>query len=226
MGIGDNIKPIISKIGTLEYEGISASVISQDESVSPTDEDCMVIILADEHRDTATDIAKSFYQAGVLTLIISTAPIISTTSFCDSQSITDIESMYNDVKAILDIITKHGYICLDFNDISLTLRNSGFFKIIETVGKEDGSRVADAISKIDRKFSNHEIASVERIITSIFFNRDMQPTLTMNEIKPLSDFLSNFSDEITSLWGIFHDENMTIGEVRLSTIVAGKDLKL
>lgn len=225
LGIGDNIKPTIDKIEALEYEGVSASIISQDESIVPNDEDRMVIILVDEYKDAAKSIAKGFYQAGVLTLIMTTTPIFDAPSCCDSQSISDIESMYDACKAILDILTKHGYICLDFNDIYYTLSNSGYFKIIETIGNEDGSRVADALSKIGTKLPEQEMASAERIIISIFFNRDMQPPLTMSELKPLDDFLSNFSEEIITLWAIFHDDKIRTDEVRLYTIISGKNLK-
>lgn len=210
----------------LEYERVSASVIIRDEPVAPTDEDRMVIILADEFKDEAKDIAKSFYQAGVLTFIIATVPIIDATLFCDSQSISEIESMDRDVKAILDIIAKPGYICLDFNDISNILRNFGYFRVIETVGKENGLRVSDALSKIDEKLSRQEMALTEKIIMAIFFNRDMQPALTVGEIEPLSDYLSNYPEETTTIWGIFHDDEMTTDEVRLSSIISGKELKI
>lgn len=226
LGIGDNLKPVIEKIVAREYEGVSASVVSKDELIVPTDEDRMVIILADECGETAKDIAKGFYQAGVLTLIITTAPIIDATSFCDSQSISEVESMYNDVKAILDILTRHGYICLDFSDISEILRNSGYFRVIETVGKEDGSRVADALSKIDKKLSGQEMALTEKIIIAIFFNRDIRPAVTVNEVKQLSDYVTGLPEKITTIWAIFHDGEMTTDEVRLSTIISGNKLKL
>lgn len=133
--------------------------------------------------------------------------------------------MDKDAKVILDIIIKQGYICLDFNDISNILSNSGFFKIIETMGKQEGSRVAEALLMIDRKLSEQERASAERIIISLFFNPDVQPAITMDEIKPLSDFLANQPEEITTYWGIFRDDQLTTGEVRLSTIISGKELK-
>lgn len=85
IGIGDTIKPTIDKIEALEYEGVSASLVEQDEIVVPKDEDRMVIILVDELKNSAKDIAKSFYQAGVLTLIMVTSPISDSESFCDSQ---------------------------------------------------------------------------------------------------------------------------------------------
>ncbi|MCM1333080.1 MAG: hypothetical protein NC248_10785 [Bacteroides sp.] len=221
-GTSDSVKPIIDKINDLGYDSVSALTINKDQQPSLTDEDKMVIILVNECKDTAITIARNFYQAGVLTLIISTSFISSETSFCDSQSISEIGSMYQIVKSIFDILTKNCYICLDFNDITYTLHNSGFFKIIETTGKGCDARLADALYQIDKNSVISDKNSVERIIISIFFNRDIQPPLTMKEIQPLSDFISNFPEEINAIYGIFHDEQMATDGIRLSIIVSGK----
>lgn len=225
-GMSKCLKPTIDKINALGYDGVSALIISPEKLPSPTDEDLMVIILADESKDTDMTIAKSFYQAGVLTLIISTSPITSETSFCDAQTISDIKSMYTKVKCILDILTKDSYICIAFSDIAYALRNSGFFKIIETAAKEGEKRIADALSEIESDLSGDEKVSFDRIIISIYFNSGIQPPLSMNEMKPLSDFISSHPEGINAIWGLSHDDRMPSDKIRLTAIVSGKDLKL
>lgn len=116
-GIGDSFKPIINKIGDLGYDGVLATTIRPEQLQSPTEEDRMVIILTDEGNDSVIDAAKSYYQAGVLTLIVSHEQFESQCKFCDAQSVADTVTMYQSVKAILDMIFNNGLIALDFNDI-------------------------------------------------------------------------------------------------------------
>lgn len=224
-GIGDSFKPIINKIGDLGYDGVSATTIRPEQLPSPTEEDRMVIILTDEGNDSVMDAAKSYYQAGVLTLIVSHEQFENQCKFCDVQSVADTETMYQSVKAILDMIFNNGLITLGFNDIHSCLHDSGFFKVIETVGKGGEERVAEAIDKIEDKILTKEKKSIENFIISISFNRDIQPPVNMCEMKALSGFLSSLPEEVNAIWGVFHDDKMPLDEVRLTAIISGKELK-
>lgn len=224
-GIGDSFKPIINKIGDLGYDGVLATTIRPEQLQSPTEEDRMVIILTDEGNDSVIDAAKSYYQAGVLTLIVSHEQFESQCKFCDAQSVADTVTMYQSVKAILDMIFNNGLIALDFNDIHSCLHDSGFFKVIETIGKGGEQRVAEAIAKIEDKILTKEKKAIENFIISISFNRDIQPPVNMCEMKAISDFLSNLPEEVNAIWGVFHDDKMPLDEVRLTAIISGKELK-
>lgn len=225
-GIDECYRQIIEKIDALGYDGVSATVTSPKQLPLPREEDRMVIILADEGSDSLIGAAKSYYQAGILTLIVSHRQFESQSKFCDAQLVTDTEAMYQPVKAVLDIIFNNGHIDLDFNDIRSFLHNSGFFKVVESVGKGDDERMADAISKIENIISQKEKNVIENIIISIFFNSDIQPPLRMSDIKTFSEFLSTLPEEINAIWGVFHDEKMQLDEVRLTAIISGKGLKL
>lgn len=224
LGIGESFKPIIDKIDALGYDGVSAKTIRPEQLPLPVEEDRMVIILADDGNDSVIDAAKSFYQAGVLTLIVSLRQLESQCKFCDAQLMTDTETMYQSVKAILDMIFNNGRIALDFNDIRSSIHDAGFFKVIETIGKGGEQRVADAISKIENIVSPKEMNTIENFIISISFNRDIQPQVTMCEMKILSDFLSKLPEEVNVIWGVFHDDKMPLDEVRLTAILSGKEL--
>ena len=226
LGFGESLKSTIDKIGNLGYEGVSAAIASEDQLPTPTDEDKMVIILVYESIDMAISVAKSFYQAGSLTLIISTQPIDNNSKFCDAQTMVRSEDMLVPVKGILDILLGQGYINLDFNDVACVLRNSVFYKVVEVtgIGKEE-ERIADAISKIEGTISTEEMSSVKNILISIIYNRDIQPPVNVGEIKYLVDYISHLPEEVNAIWGIFHDEKMPTDEVRLSVIVSGKELK-
>lgn len=224
-GIGESFKPIIDKIDALGYDGVSAKTIRPGQLPLPVEEDRMVIILADEGNDSVIDAAKSFYQAGVLTLIVSLIQFESQCKFCDAQLVADTDTMYQSVKAILDMIFNNGLIALDFNDIRSSIHDAGFFKVIETIGKGGEQRVADAISKIENTFSHKEKNAIDNFIISISFNRDIQPQVNMCEMKAISDFLSDLPEEVNAIWGVFHDDKMHLDEVRLTAILSGKELK-
>ena len=224
-GIGESFKPIIDKIDALGYDGVSAKTIRPEQLPLPVEEDRMVIILADEGNDSVSDAAKSFYQAGVLTLIVSHKRFESQSKFCDAQSVVDTDAMYHPVKVILDMIFNNGLIALDFNDIRSCLHDSRSFKVAETTGKGGEQRVADAISKIENIISHKEKNTIENFIISISFNHDIQPPVRMYEMKALSDFLSSLPEEVNAIWGVFHDDKMPLDEVRLTAILSGKELK-
>ena len=224
-GIGESFKPIIDKIGALEYDGVSAKTIRPEQLPSPTEEDRMVIILTGDGNDSVIDAAKSYYQAGVLTFIVSHKRLEGQSKVCDAQLVSDTGNMYQSVKAILDMIFNNGLIALDFNDIRSCLHDSGFFKVVETTGKGSEEREADAISQIENIISHKEKNAIENIIISISFNRDIQPQLNMCEMKILSDFISNLPEEVNAIWGVFHDNKMPLDEVRLTVIFSGKELK-
>ena len=222
-GIDESFKPIIDKIDALRYDGVSAKTIRPEQLPLPVEEDRMVIILADEGNDSVIDAAKSFYQAGVLTLIVSHKRFESQSKFCDAQ-LVDTDAMYHPVKVILDMIFNNGLIAIDFNDIRSCLHDSRFFKVVETTGKGGEQRVADAISKIESIVSPKEMNAIENFIISISFNRDIQPQVNMREMKILSDFILNLPEEVNAIWGVFHDDKMPLDEVRLTAILSGKEL--
>lgn len=226
-GIGESLKPVIDKIAALGYDGVSATTIRPEQLPSPTEEDRMVIILTDEGNDLVIDAAKGYYEAGILTLIVSHKRLEIQSKYCDAQleDDGDVDAAYQSVKAILDMIFNNGLIALDFNDIHSCLHDSGFFKVIETVGKGGEERVAEAIAKIEDKISAKEKKAIENFIISISFNRDILPPVNMCEMKAISDFLSSLPEEVNAIWGVFHDDKMPLDEVRLTAIISGKDLK-
>ena len=122
------------------------------------------------------------------------------------------------------MILNNGLIALNFNDIRSCLHDAGFFKVVETTGKNGEERVADALSKIENIISRKEKNTIENLIISISFNRDIQPPISMCEMKTLSDFLSRLPEEVNAIWGVFHDDKMPLDEVRLTAIISGKEL--
>ena len=225
LGMSEHLTPVINQIRAFGYHDVLASILPPGQLPSPTDDDRMLIILADGCNDTATTIARSFYQAGILTLVISTVPFTGETSFCDAQSVTDLSSMPHCVKGILDMPIKSGYIRLDFNDLAHSLRNAGYFKIIGAVGSGEKARVADALSKIGNQLSGEEKTSADNIITYLSFSSEMNPPLHISEMEPLAEYISDLPEKIDAIWGLLIDNTIPTNQLHLTAILSGKSLK-
>lgn len=68
LGIGEAAKGIIEAVNSYGYDCVSAIVLTAPFECVPTDEDKMVIIVAKDNENHANSIAKTFHDAGVLTL--------------------------------------------------------------------------------------------------------------------------------------------------------------
>jgi hypothetical protein len=68
IGIGEATKEIIETVKSYGYDCVSATVLTEPFECVPTDEDKMVIIVVKDNEDHANSIAKTFHDAGVLTL--------------------------------------------------------------------------------------------------------------------------------------------------------------
>lgn len=68
IGIGEATADIIKTVKSYGYDYVDASVITSPFECIPTDEDRMVVILAIDNEDNANSIAKTFHDAGVLTI--------------------------------------------------------------------------------------------------------------------------------------------------------------
>ena len=139
---------IFRSIVSLGFEGVSIQSTSMFPNPAPTDEDKMVILLSDGDSQQLESIAKSFYQAGVLTLIVSTTTIDKLNGICDAMTVSHIESMPFIVKSLLEPIIKQGKINYDFNDLYNTLHNTEKFKIESAISRNNENRIAE----LDRLF--------------------------------------------------------------------------
>ena len=68
IGVGKATKEIIEAVKSYGYYCVSATVLIDPFECVPTDEDKMVIIVARDNEEHANSIAKTFHDAGVLTL--------------------------------------------------------------------------------------------------------------------------------------------------------------
>ena len=113
-------------------------------------------------------------------------------------------------KSIAEIITVHGVMNLDFNDVKTVLENGGV-AIMSTGYGEGEERVKKAIDDALNSplLNDNDIFNSKKILLNISFcdQKDSKDNFMMDEINYVHDFLANFCDfEIK--WGVANDPEL------------------
>ena len=124
-------------------------------------------------------------------------------------------------KSIAEIITVHGLINLDFNDVKTVLKDGGVVIMSTGYGEGDG-RVRHAIDDALNSplLNDNDIFNAKRILLSISFHsndKDCQG-LMMDEMGDVNDFMDKFGRDFEIKWGLALDP--TLGEKVKVTILA------
>ena len=122
------------------------------------------------------------------------------------------------VKSIVDIITMHGTMNLDFRDVHTTLHDGGV-AIMSTGYAEGENRVAKAIGDALNSplINNRDIYKSKKILISI--TTSTQNALMVYEMNDIHAFMENFEDKyIETKYGITTDDSL--GEKVKITILA------
>ncbi len=126
--------------------------------------------------------------------------------------------------SIAEIVTKKGYINLDFNDVDTTLRDGG--TAIISVGYGEGeNRVTKAINDaLHSPLLRHtDVFSSKRILFNLYYSRTANLKFKASEAKELNDFINSVEEEVDVIWGITYDE--TLGDkVKFTILASGFDV--
>lgn len=222
--VGKELSGVYRSVISLGLEGVSVQTTTMFPEPTPTDENKMVILLANEDSKLLRDIARSFYQAGVLTLIVSTHYLDNLKEVCDSMTVANMGSMPLIVKTLIDLLIKQGSICFDVNDLSATLHNTHKFKTVSVISRNKENRILECVKSLGGILEAYKLSEPENISIILYHNKDINPPLAMNELQPLSEFMGNFPEDVTVKWGLSFDNEMPTDEIRLDAIAAGKNL--
>lgn len=148
--VGKELSGVYRSIISMGFDGVLVQTTTMSPNPTPTETDNLVILLTNGRSPLLESIAKSFYQAGVLTLVVSTEWIETKETICDAQTVATIESMPLIVKRLLAPLFSVGLTCYDYNDTCRTLHKTGKFKIIEASSRMDDNRIEDALTKISK----------------------------------------------------------------------------
>lgn len=125
--------------------------------------------------------------------------------------------------SIAEIITKEGYINLDFNDVDTTLREGG--TAIIAVGYGEGeNRVTQAIQNALHSplLRNKDIMTSKHILFNLYYSKNGNQ-LQMQEASELTAFISRIEDDVEVIWGITYDDSLG-DKVKFAILASGFEI--
>ena len=222
IGIGEATKEVIETVKSYRYDCVSATVLTEPFECIPTDEDKMVIIVAKDNEDHANSIAKTFHDAGVLTLgLLDNADFDCYDGVMVETSCTEYPDL---IKAFLQPIATQGLIAYDFNDLQTALTDAKHF-LLKSVTRCGNERVAEAIGDIKRALSSSKLDKIERLSIFLYFNKEGELPLVMQEMTALTDIISELPESVYVIWAVYPDESIKDEEIKVTILAAGKELE-
>lgn len=117
-------------------------------------------------------------------------------------------------KSIAEIITNHGLINLDFNDVKTVLKDGGVAIMSTGYGEGEG-RVKQAIEDALNSplLNDNDVFNAKKILLSINFSKDANDQagnagLMMEEMNEVNDFMEKFGSDFEIKWGIGIDPEL------------------
>ena len=125
-------------------------------------------------------------------------------------------------KSIAEIITVHGVINLDFNDVKTVLKEGGVAIMSTGYGEGEG-RVKNAIDDALNSplLNNSDIFNSKKILLAIYSSAEKNASgLMMDEMNDVNDFMDGFGNEIECKWGLFNDPDLG-DKVKVTILATG-----
>lgn len=219
IGVGTGVADVIEKVKSFGYDCVGCQVVDSADDCLPTDVDQMAIIVAKGNEDVANSIAKTFHDAGALTIGF----LNNAASECYDSIAIDVR--FNDVpyivKDLLEPIVKPGIISYDFHDLSTELRDSGYFKTLTAESKN----MENVVVQIQKFLDEINVKNAEYLSAHIYFNREKRPEIKMDDMAHLSNMFSSLPESMNAVWSVNYDDDMSMDTIRLSIFLSGKELK-
>ena len=128
--------------------------------------------------------------------------------------------------SIAEIVTREGYINLDFNDVDTTLRE-GRTAIISVGYGEGEHRVTKAIQDALHSplLRNTDVFTSKKILFNLYYSRQAQNKFKASEVKELNDFIARVEEQVDVIWGITYDESLG-DKVKFAILASGFDVTI
>ena len=153
--------------------------------------------------------------------------VINNQRLCDIYSDLSIinafkradETLSTAVSSITEIISMHGRVNLDFQDVNTTLRNGGV-AVMSTGYAEGENRVTRAINDALNSplLNNNDVFDASHILLAITTNSDDGAALRTGEVDEINAFMEHFNSDIETKWGLAFDSQL--GQTIKITIIA------
>ena len=130
-------------------------------------------------------------------------------------------------KSIAEIITNHGLINLDFNDVKTVLKDGGVAIMSTGYGEGDGRvklAIQDALNS--PLLNDNDIFNSKKILLSISFcsDRNSKSGLMMEEMNDVNDFMAKFGSDFEIKWGLAVDPELG-DKVKVTVLATGFGLE-
>ena len=128
-------------------------------------------------------------------------------------------------RSISEIITMHGIVNLDFQDVGTVLREGGV-AIMSTGYGEGENRVTKAIQDALHSplLNNNDIYNAKKILLAITFcaesNESGTSELMMEEMNEVHQFMSSFQDDVETKFGLSTDNSLD-KKVKITILATG-----
>lgn len=134
------------------------------------------------------------------------------------------ETLSNAVSSITEIISMHGRINLDFEDVRNVLSNGGIAVMSSGYG-EGGHRVNSAIQDALHSplLNNNDVYSADRILIAITTSNHGNEVLKMGEIDEITAFTQQFDKELNTKWGLAFDDQLG-NKLKITILASGFNL--
>lgn len=129
-------------------------------------------------------------------------------------------------KSIAEIITMHGIMNLDFQDVTTVLKDGGV-AIMSTGYGEGENRVTKAISEALNSplLNNNDIFNSKKVLLNINFCSDKEDeALMMEEMNEVHDFMRKFREDVEVKWGLATDSSLG-NKVKITLLATGFGLQ-
>jgi cell division protein FtsZ len=126
-------------------------------------------------------------------------------------------------KSIAEIITLHGKVNLDFNDVKTVLKDGGV-AIMSTGYGEGENRVSQAIRDAQHSplLNNNDIFNSKKVLLNISYSS--QHMLMMSEMDEVNEFMTRFSPDFETKFGMAIDDKLE-QKVKITLLATGFDIQ-
>lgn len=125
------------------------------------------------------------------------------------------------VSSITEIISMHGRMNLDFEDVRMVLTDGGV--AVMSSGIAEGEyRVKRAIETALNSplLNNNDIFSADRLLMAITTSSKEEEAIAINELGDIEDFMAHFSPDIQTKWGLAFDPSLG-KKVKVTILASG-----
>ena len=218
IGTGAGATDIIEKVKSFGYDCVGCMLAKTPGDCIPMDDDKMVIIVANDNEDVANAIAKTYHDAGVLTIgLVKNADFSCYDNIAADTNVADFPEV---IKHLLQPIVTRSIICYDFNDLCTTLRNFRFFRTL--VSK--GGSVEEAVHNMQQRMENIDVQNIGSLSAHLFFNRERKSSVTVTDMKHLSEMISCLPESIDVIWSVNFDDTLPDDLIVFTIIMSENEL--